>query len=175
MIELIDYRNQITKELEFMTVVSLNGTSQDPATVVLYVFEGANRFTGLIDKMTDHLNSLSQLEEERLTALLAARLEDKATGIGFKPSIRNVITVIMASAEAFIRLLDDVHKKAWDKRDDPDRKKAILVYPSSDAKDNVQITGMGGQITPINPAQNAAQNSTGLTTNSGGFLSGIFK
>jgi len=89
--------------------------------------------------MTDHLNSLSQLEEERLTALLAARLEDKASGIGFKPSIRNVITVIMASAEAFIRLLDDVHKKAWDKRDDPDRKKAILVYPSSDAKDNENL------------------------------------
>jgi hypothetical protein len=147
---LIDYRNQITRELGFATKISLDGNSQDPATVTLYVFEGANRFTGLIDKMTDHLNSLSQLEEERLTALLAARLEDKATGIGFKPSIRNVITVIMASAEAFIRLLDDVHKKAWDKRDDPDRKKAILVYPSSDAKDNVQISDKQN-LTPIYP------------------------
>lgn len=116
----------------------------------LYVFEGDDRFTGLINKMYETLDSKAQAEEERITAVLAARLESKEQGVGFRPSIKNIITVIMASTEAFIRLLDDVHKKAWDQREDPDRRNAVLKYPSSDAKDNVQILNKQN-IVPIYP------------------------
>ena len=42
-----------------------------------------------------------------------------------------LIAVIMASAEAFIRLLDDVHTNAWNVKYDPVRKSAILDNPSS--------------------------------------------
>jgi hypothetical protein len=42
-----------------------------------------------------------------------------------------MIAVIMASAEGFIRLLDDVHTSAWDVKYDPVRKRAILDNTSS--------------------------------------------
>ena len=144
----VQYRNQLYNELGFgILEIPVNG--EEPQ-VDLYIFEGANRFVGLIQKMRQRLNELAQAEEEKLTLQLAARFEDKATGIGFVPTIKNVITVIMASAEAFIRLMDDVHKDAWAQRNDPDRRRAILKYPSSDAKDNVSIVGKE-DIDPIYP------------------------
>ena len=52
-----------------------------------------------------------------------------------------MIAVIMASAEGFIRLLDDVHTKAWDVKYDPIRSRAIFYNsssaPSSDSRDLV--------------------------------------
>ena len=69
------------------------------------------------------------------------KIEDKDVGLGFKPTVRNMIAVIMASAEAFIRLLDDVHTNAWNVKYDPVRKSAILdnpsSAPSSETRDNV--------------------------------------
>lgn len=147
--ELALFRVQV--EIEFLLKKEKQeGKSTETEKVNLFVFDGSDKFTGLINKMSQDLNSKSQAEEERLTALLAEKFEDKATGIGFVPTIRNVITVIMASAEGFIRLLDDVHKKAWDKRDDPDRKSAVLKYPSSDAKDLV-VSRDGRNEIPIYP------------------------
>ena len=145
---LVQYRDQIEIELGFgFDKIPVGGLEPQ---VDLYIFEGANRFVGLIEKMRQRLNELAQAEEEKLTLQLAARFEDKATGIGFVPTIKNVITVIMASAEAFIRLMDDVHKDAWEQRNDPDRRRAILKYPSSDAKDSVSIVGKE-DIDPIYP------------------------
>ena len=144
----VQYRQQIEKELGF-GILTIPVDGKEPQ-VDLYIFEGANRFVGLIEKMRQRLNELAQAEEEKLTLQLAARFEDKATGIGFVPTIKNVITVIMASAEAFIRLMDDVHKDAWEQRNDPDRRRAILKYPSSDAKDSVSIVGKE-DIDPIYP------------------------
>ena len=142
---------QTTLEIELLLrTEKMEGKSSDTNKIDLFVFEGATRFTGLINQMTQALNSNAQKEEERLTAILAAKFENKASGVGFRPTIRNVITVIMASTEAFIRLMDDVHKKAWDKRDDLDRKTAVLKYPSSDAKDLVVLDD-NEKSTPIYP------------------------
>jgi len=144
-----ELRAQIAKEL--LLKIEFNDQGQEKSDKVkLYVFEGNGRFTGLINKMYETLNSKAQAEEERITAVLAARLESKDQGVGFRPSIKNIITVIMASTEAFIRLLDDVHKKAWDQREDPDRRTAVLKYPSSDAKDDVQILNKQNLV-PIYP------------------------
>ena len=145
---LVQYKQQIDNELGF-GILKIPVDGKEPQ-VDLYIFEGANRFVGLIEKMRERLNEIAQAEEEKLTLQLAARFEDKATGIGFVPTIKNVITVIMASAEAFIRLMDDVHKDAWEQRNDPDRRRAILKYPSSDAKDTVSIAGKE-DIDPIYP------------------------
>ena len=41
--------------------------------------------------------------------------------------------VIMANAEAFLRILDEVHKSAWNKRDDPTRRRAIIDSVSNSA------------------------------------------
>lgn len=41
-------------------------------------------------------------------------IKDKDKGIGFEPTIRNIFGVIMANAEVYIRLLKEVHRKAYD-------------------------------------------------------------
>ena len=107
----------------------------------LYTFDD---FQKLLSKMETEANKKLADFETALSADLARKLEDSATGLGFAPTVRNICAVIMASAEGFIRLLDEVHTKAWNVKYDPVRKNAILDNPSSaqgtDTKDNVKIS-----------------------------------
>ena len=64
--------------------------------------------------------------ERTLSLELAKKIENKETGIGFSPTIKNVIAVIMASTEAFLRLLEDVHENAWSVKDDRDRFNSVI-------------------------------------------------
>ena len=68
---------------------------------------------------------LSEIET-KLSDSLREKIEDSKTGLGFRPTVRNIIAIILASTEGFIRLMDDVHTKAWDVKYDPVRKNAIL-------------------------------------------------
>jgi len=52
-------------------------------------------------------------------------LEEPNRGIGFAPTLRNILSVFYANGEAYLRLLDDVHRNAWDQRDNPIRRQAI--------------------------------------------------
>ena len=70
---------------------------------------------------------------------MAEQLAKKDSGIGFKPTIRNILAVFFAQGEAFLRLMDDVHSEAWDVRDNPYRKAAIqtsATAKSVDVKNN---------------------------------------
>ena len=96
-----------------------------------FIFEGEGRFDkeiALLD--TQASKKLSEFESE-ITALLLRKIEDTDIGLGFKPTVRNMIAVIMASAEGFIRLMDDCHTNAWNVKYDPVRRRAILENPSS--------------------------------------------
>jgi hypothetical protein len=119
-----------------------------------FVFEDERRFDKEIASLETQANKkLSDYESQISTALLR-KVEDTATGLGFKPTVRNMLAVIMASAEGFIRLLDDVHTNAWDVKYDPVRKQAILndlaSAPSSDSQDDLKL------------AANAFEEETGL-------------
>ena len=109
-----------------------------------FVFDGEERFDKTISRMEAEANKKLSEYETTLTADLAKKIESSATGIGFKPTVRNITAVIMASAEAFIRLMDDVHTNAWNVKYDPIRKQAILDNPSSapstETKDKVPIS-----------------------------------
>ena len=96
-----------------------------------FIFEGNGKFDSTISSLETQANKKLAEYESKITADLLKKIEDKDTGLGFKPTVRNMIAVIMASAEAFIRLLDDVHTKAWNVKYDPVRKSAILDNPSS--------------------------------------------
>jgi len=89
------------------------------------------RFENLIYQMEAEANRQLTEYETRLTADFQRKIEDPTLGIGFKPTVRNVSAVIMASAEAFIRLMDEVHTNAWNVKYDPVRQLAILDNPSS--------------------------------------------
>ena len=94
--------------------------------------------------------------ETQITAELAKKIEDSSTGIGFKPTVRNISAVIMASAEGFIRLLEDVHTKAWNVKYDPVRQLAILNNPSSAPGTDT--------IENLSKSQQAANQNQGLST-----------
>ena len=136
---------KVTAYLSRVLKAALVKDPYDTSTIIgdltvppLFIFEGKGnvngqipRFDGLLGQMETQANQkLSEFESE-ITAKFTDKLQDSATGIGFKPTVRNVCAVIMASAEAFIRLLDEVHTNAWNVRYDPVRKSAILDNPSS--------------------------------------------
>ena len=96
-----------------------------------FTFEGEGRFDKQIALLETQANKKLSEYETDISAKLLRKIEDTATGIGFKPTVRNIIAVVMASAEGFIRLMDDVHTNAWNVKYDPVRKRAILDNPSS--------------------------------------------
>lgn len=122
----------------------------------VFVFDSKNGFNNTINQMNTEANQKLSTQETKLSAELAQKIEDRATGIGFKPSVRNMCAVIMANAEGFIRLLDDVHTTAWNVKYDPVRKAAILnnlsSAPGTDSEGNVNIT------------TNASNDNQGLST-----------
>jgi hypothetical protein len=109
-----------------------------------FIFDGTDRFIGMINNMNAEASKKLSEIETKLSESLREKIEDSKTGLGFKPTVRNIIAIIMASAEGFIRLMDDVHTKAWDVKYDPVRKNAILNNTSSapgvDTKQVVQNT-----------------------------------
>jgi hypothetical protein len=121
-----------------------------------FVFEGNGKFDKQVNQLETQANKKLSEYEASISAQLLRKIEDTDTGIGFKPTIRNMIAVVMASAEAFVRLMDDVHTNAWAVKYDPVRKKAIMDNPSS-----APSTETRGVVKISNSAQNANQ---GLST-----------
>lgn len=115
-----------------------------PILPTFFIFEGAGRFDKEIARMEAEANKKLASYEAEISDKLLRKIEDKATGIGFKPTVRGILAVIMASTEAFIRLMDDVHTNAWAVKYDPVRKRAILENPSSapssDSVDDLKLT-----------------------------------
>jgi hypothetical protein len=132
----------ITNNIE---VIDVNGKkSYRLSKEKWFIFEGNNRFDSTISSLETQANKKLSEYETIITEALLRKIEDKDSGLGFKPTVRNMIAVIMASAEGFIRLMDDVHTKAWDVKYDPVRKAAILdnnsSAPSSETRDHVVQT-----------------------------------
>jgi hypothetical protein len=107
-------------------------------------------FIDLIKSMEASANRKQSEFETQITAELAKKLEDDKVGLGFRPSVRNVTAIIMASAEGFIRLMDETHKNAWNLRNDPIRKNVILKNESSaqssDGKQNVVLSNTNSDL-----------------------------
>lgn len=107
-----------------------------------FIFEGEGRFDKQIALLDTQASKKLSEFESKITELLLRKIEDTNTGLGFKPTVRNMIAVIMASAEGFIRLMDDCHTNAWNVKYDPIRRNAILENqssaPSSDSRENTR-------------------------------------
>ncbi len=103
----------------------------------LFQFDGASRFLDLTYELDKILNDKKTLIEDKLTKELSSFIQT-TSGLGFSPTIRNVVAVIMASAEAFLRLMQDVHKKAFDVR-------------NSEIKKLVTKNDSASQLSPVYP------------------------
>ena len=91
-----------------------------------FFFEGEGSFNEIVQRMSTDLKRIKEDIENALTEALADLLQNKNNGIGFVPNIRNVLAVFFANGEAFLRLMDDVHTKAWNERNSEVRKRAIF-------------------------------------------------
>ena len=111
----------------------------------LFVFEGKNRFIQTINQITTEANKKLQEFEAAITQDLKNRIQSQSLGIGFNPTARNIIAVIMANAEGFLRLLDEVHTNAWNVKNDPVRKQVIQnnvsSAPNIEVRKNAKIAG----------------------------------
>ena len=87
-------------------------------------FDSPGQFNDLLNKIQDSLNDFSQKIEKELTDELA-KFVSSSTGLGFVPSLKNIMGVILASAEAFLLLMDDVHEAAYKVRNN--KKKQLSV------------------------------------------------
>ena len=114
-----------------------------------FQFDGKGYFLDFTKLMQQKYQTVRQTIEERLTAQLADQMSNNSSGIGFAPTMRNILAVFFAQGEAFLRLMDDVHTKAWNLREDPYRKDA--VFGSNSTVPSVDIKGDGVENTPIYP------------------------
>jgi hypothetical protein len=117
-----------------------------------FVFDGSpETFIGITNKMYKDLETFRQKVQEDLTNALSKIFLDKGNnGLGFVPNIRNVLAVLFANGEAFLRLMDDIHGKAWNQRDNLIRKEAIFDKVVSNASaDN--LTPGDTSLQPVYP------------------------
>ena len=89
-------------------------------------------------------------KKQKVELLMSERLAKKISsdqGLGFYPSVRNVVAIIIASADAFLSLMDDVHRNAWNQRQNPVRLNSIINSNTSgigtDTKQSLQTNSQG--------------------------------
>jgi len=80
---------------------------------------GGGKITVAIEKLFDDMYKISNSFQEELTKLqdgVEFKMNEVISGkdgIGFEPTIRNIVAIILASADTYIRLLKGVHIKAF--------------------------------------------------------------
>jgi len=123
-----------------------------PIYPTFFIFDGNSRFDKQISTIEAEANRKLSEYESLISNKLLEKIEDTNIGIGFKPTVRSIIAVIMASAEGFIRLMDEVHTNAWSVKYDPVRRLAILdnpsSAPSSDVVENPKYSSIATQTNP---------------------------
>lgn len=120
-----------------------------------------NLYYYTFDKIDAELNNLygivnqrGEEENQNLNQELLNRVKKNGnvTNLTFRPTVRNVIGTIMASVDAFYRILSDVHKNAWNQRQNPVRIKSIIQnVPSQEGKNSVSQSNIQNNTNVIYP------------------------
>jgi hypothetical protein len=114
------------KSTQFKSTEITNKNGETTSASDFFIFEGQGRFMDLTKEMEVERLKIKENVETEITNLLSDLLKNNNTGVGFVPNLRNVLAVIFASGEAFIRLMDDVHTKAWEQRNSDVRKNVVF-------------------------------------------------
>jgi hypothetical protein len=146
-----DFKTELVRDYVFNTINIIDSSGREVKENRYFVFEGKNSF---IDK-TNKINKDLRVFEDQIKNDLARALNDLLkssgnTGIGFIPTIRNVLAVMFANVEGFLRLLDDVHRQAWLVNNNRYRREAILSNDVSNVNPDNLETGVNEDI-PIYP------------------------
>ncbi len=80
-----------------------------------------NNYEVRINLLLDDINEIKKtfdIEKQKLEKFVEQEMNkivlDKNLGFGFKPTIKNIFAIILANAEVYIRLMKDVHFKAFE-------------------------------------------------------------
>jgi hypothetical protein len=149
-IDLKAFESELQLQGIFNTQTSLNSDGSQNPINQYFIFEGPGTFIDLTSKMGKDLKGYREEIQNKLTDALSELLQSKESGIGFIPNLRNVLAVIFANGEAFLRLMDDVHTKAWNVRDDKYRKEAIFNTQVASANPD-NISSGNNETSPVYP------------------------
>ena len=131
-----------------LTIVKKGGEISQK--VYWFYYEGDNSISDEMSKIGANAIKWREKIQDDLTNALGKLLQSSDNGIGFIPNIRNVLAVIFANGEAFLRLLDEVHSSAWEERFNPIRQKPIFDKTVSNANPDNISSGVNALL-PVYP------------------------
>lgn len=85
-----------------------------------------NSFLDIINDSLKKLEAYETIIDDDLSKILADRIVNGDGGLGFVPTIRNIFAIIFSGVDAFYRLMDETHQKAWDVRTDTTRLLSVI-------------------------------------------------
>ncbi len=127
-------------------VLNLQTNQLEDESLEMYYFGDArldegiyepNSFLDIIDDALKQLEVKESQIDEDLAKILADRVVSDDGGIGFKPTIRNIFAVLFAGVDAFYRLMEDTHQRAWDVRKNTTRLLSVIPPEKSFSVDGL--------------------------------------
>lgn len=110
-------------------------TQLPPGQAPWFMFEGdTDSFLFIWTTTKRMFETKAKSMAEDLSKKLNGRLQK---AIGFKPTIRNVFAIILAGADTFLKLLDDVHTDAFAQRQNEQRLAAAVSSDDSNATNQI--------------------------------------
>jgi hypothetical protein len=132
----------VTGDTNYITFLEEYNRAINENVGLFFIFEGPNGFIDVTDRISKTATETRKKIEQQITDNLAEQFTSKSSGLGFIPSIRNILAIFYCQGEAFLRLMDEVHRKSWDQRNNRYRRAAIFgnqsTAPSVDIKTSTQ-------------------------------------
>ena len=116
-------------------------------------------FLGKLQRLTDDFETKRSLVEDKMSKALAEKIKSVDVGLGFYPTIKNIIAVISASADAFLRLMDGVHDDAWEQRKNPVRVGAVLSNDKSQGVENTSVNALLQTLSSVGTTESNVSNN----------------
>lgn len=154
-----NFRSELLKSFEVggFTIDSVTKNVEENNETNLYIKFGningtanleSNTFLKKLKDLENKFSVQKKIIENKLSEALAEKIKSP-DGLGFNPTIKNVMAVICANTDAFFRLMDNVHENAWNQRENGVRQDIILgndSTPSVEGKDSVTEIDLNGNV-----------------------------
>lgn len=125
--ELSKFTEEVSKSIFNTNFVEKDGKVQ-PKTY-FYSLDSKGGYYEQKANLQKNFDRIKQQIEDALSKQLLEKIQDpNRNGLGFSPTVRNIFAVFMSTVEAYLRLLDDVHHAAWEKRNEDIRRSAISTF-----------------------------------------------
>ena len=158
--ELILYKTQITKDFELSAqrINTATGALESTTPILFKYGETTigsttyltNSFLWSIEKILSNLKEKKESIEQKFSEQLAIQLIENNAGLGFVPTIRNVMAIILAGVDTFYRLMDKTHLDAWNKKSDPKRITSIIPPDKNFGVDSKNVVNYNGELNERN-------------------------